>query len=87
MFSYLMYSHDTVVYIRVWKTIPRLLYLDERCDSCEGKMNACINDPCHMTRMAVLGYFKKSFSPKKAYKFETWQESSMNGVLQRLSKL
>ena len=23
---------DTVVYIRVWKTFPRLLYLDERCD-------------------------------------------------------
>ena len=22
---------NTIVYIRVWKTIPRLLYLDERC--------------------------------------------------------
>ena len=32
MFSYLVYSRDTGVYIRVWKTIPRLLYLDERCD-------------------------------------------------------
>ena len=31
MFSYLEYSRDTVVYIRVWKTFPRLLYLDERC--------------------------------------------------------
>ena len=31
MFSYLVYSRDIVVYIRVWKTFPRLLYLDERC--------------------------------------------------------
>ena len=31
MFSYLVYSRDTVVYIRVWKTFPRLLCLDERC--------------------------------------------------------
>ena len=33
MFSYLVYFRDTVVYIRVWKTFPRLLYLDERCGS------------------------------------------------------
>ena len=31
MFSYLVYSRDTVVYIRVRKTFTRLLYLDERC--------------------------------------------------------
>ena len=31
MFSYLVYSRVIVVYIRVWKTFPRLLYLDERC--------------------------------------------------------
>ena len=30
MFSYLVYSSDIVVYIRVWKTFLRLLYLDER---------------------------------------------------------
>ena len=32
MFSNLVYSSDIVVYIHVWKTFPRLLYLDERCD-------------------------------------------------------
>ena len=31
MFTYLVYSRDTIVYIRVWKTFPRLLYLDARC--------------------------------------------------------
>ena len=31
MFTYLVYYRDTIVYIRVWKTFPRLLYLDERC--------------------------------------------------------
>ena len=31
MFTYLVYSRDTIVYIRVWKTFLRLLYLDERC--------------------------------------------------------
>ena len=29
MLSYLVYSCDTVVYIRIWKTFPHLLYLDE----------------------------------------------------------
>ena len=43
MFSYLVYSSDIVVYIRVWKTFPRLLYLDERCDS------VCINREHEMT--------------------------------------
>ena len=36
MFSYLVYSRDTVVYIRVWKAFPRLLYLDERCSYTQG---------------------------------------------------
>ena len=43
IFSYLVYFRDKVVYIRVWKTFPRLLYLDERCDVwavtlCENKV-------------------------------------------------
>ena len=33
-----MYSRDTVVYIRVWKTFPRLLYLDERCGELTRKI-------------------------------------------------
>ena len=30
---------NTIVYIRVWKTIPRLLYLDERCVKYEATLN------------------------------------------------
>ena len=39
MFSYLVYSRDPVVYIRVWKTFPRLLYLDERCENILSKIS------------------------------------------------
>ena len=44
MFSYFVYSCDTVVYIRVQQTFPRLLYLDERCDY--TMPNECVIGGC-----------------------------------------
>ena len=52
MFSYLVYSRDTVVYIRVWKTFPRLLYLDERCGNCWSKNS-------HSTRLLCRSRLRK----------------------------
>ena len=56
MFSYLVYSRDTVVYIRVRKTFPRLLYLDERCEEKNS------ND--HLINGYIICYLMKSLYAK-----------------------
>ena len=51
MISYLVYSRDIFVYIRVWKTFPRLLYLDERCG--ESKTNQLSKNGAFRTKFPI----------------------------------
>ena len=59
--------------------------------SWEGGMKVYINGQGHMTKMATMAINSKMFKNlllqnQKAYDFETWCETSGNGVLQILYK-